>query len=75
MPFVKGHTELLRNNRAYKANEKQCYIVMSSLFGCMYKMITGKVRKYVKFELTKDIPYLTLMGELCGVYCEYFGNN
>ena len=25
------------------------------------------------FELTKDSPYITLMGELWGIYCEYFG--
>ena len=24
------------------------------------------------FQLTKDTPYCTVMGELCGVYCEYF---
>ena len=27
------------------------------------------------FELTTDIPYLTLTGELWGVYCEDFGEN
>ena len=26
-----------------------------------------------KSELTKDTPHLALTGELCDVYCEYFG--
>ena len=24
---------------------------------------------------TKDTPYLALMGELCGIFCEYFLEN
>ena len=28
-----------------------------------------------EFELTKGTPYLTLTGELWGVYCEYFGED
>ena len=27
------------------------------------------------FRITTDILYLSLMGELWGVYCEYFGEN
>ena len=27
------------------------------------------------FGITRDSPYLTLMGELWGVYCEEFGEN
>ena len=26
-------------------------------------------------RLTKDTPYLALMGELCGVFCEKLGEN
>ena len=28
---------------------------------------------YKNYELTKDTPYLTLTGELCSTFCEYFG--
>ena len=27
------------------------------------------------FQVTKDTPYLTLTGELCGIYCENCGQN
>ena len=29
----------------------------------------------LEFRLTKDTPYLTLLGELWGVFCEDFGEN
>ena len=37
---------------------------------CIKHMIENKY-----FELTTDTPYLTLTGELWGVYCEYYGEN
>ena len=27
------------------------------------------------YELTNSLPYITLIGELCCVFCEYFGEN
>ena len=37
-------------------------------------MVTEAEYKW-EFVLTKDTPYVALMGELWGVYCEDFGEN
>ena len=34
-----------------------------------------KTEHEAKFEFTKDTPYLTLMGELWAVHCEYLGES
>ena len=37
--------------------------------------MTTEEHKSSNISLTEDTPYLTLMGELWGVYCENFGEN
>ena len=37
-----------------------------------YNNALTEVQGRTDFELTEDTPYLTLMSELWGVYCEHF---
>ena len=47
-----------------------CYLVLLSIDVISYDNAMTTAEHKSGFELTKDTPYLVLMGELCGVCCE-----
>ena len=48
---------------------RSCYRIVQNN---THSIKTTQVELMLNFELTKDIPYFTLTGELWGIYCEYF---
>ena len=49
------------------------YNVVQNNMIIMYSIAVAEVEYKSEFESTKYTPYLTLMGELWGVFCEDFG--
>ena len=54
----------------YKANTVGCHCNAFHYYDLTYNAAMIAAEHKSDFELTKDIPYLTLAGELWGVWCE-----
>ena len=51
------------------------FIARFIIANILWSSILISLQNMLPFELTKDTPYLALLGELWSVFCEYFNKN